>query len=157
MRTPKGAARSAVALATCPKPMKPIVWPISRGNLESIGRPSRHRASRTILSIVSNRRNEARIIIIVWSATSSMKVSGTLVTGIPRAVAAAMSTESAPTLPNEMTLQFSRASMISLVMGRPRAKMASASLAPAMNSASVLAGISTISASMGPRASISRS
>ena len=49
---------------------------------------------------------------MVWSATSSIKVSGTLVTGMPRAVAASTSTESAPTLPNEITLQFSKLSII---------------------------------------------
>ena len=40
-----------------------------------------------------------------------MKVSGTLVTGMPRAVAALTSTLSTPTLPSVMTLQFSSASM----------------------------------------------
>jgi len=39
-----------------------------------------------------------------------------LVTGMPRAVAAAMSTESAPTLPSVMTLQRSRPSMMRLVI-----------------------------------------
>ena len=50
-------------------------------------------------SWTTSRRNVARISIMAWSATSSMKVSGTFVTGIARAVAAATSTESTPTLP----------------------------------------------------------
>jgi hypothetical protein len=54
---------------------------------------------------------------MAWSATSSMKVSGMLVTGMPRAVAALTSTLSTPTLPSVMTLQFSKASMIFLVIG----------------------------------------
>ena len=58
---------------------------------------------------------------MAWSATSSMNVSGTLVTGMPRAVAAATSTESTPTLPREITLQRSSPSMIRLVMRRPLA------------------------------------
>ncbi len=53
---------------------------------------------------------------MAWSATSSMKVSGTLVTGMPRAVAALTSTESTPTLPSVITLQFSSASMMVLVI-----------------------------------------
>ena len=130
---------------------------MSRGNCDSSGRPSRHRDSRTIVSMVVSRRKVERIIIIVWSATSSMKVSGQFVTGILRAVAASTSTESAPTLPSEMTLHRSRLSMISLVMRRPRAITASASRAPAMNSASLVAAISTISASIASSASISRS
>ena len=58
---------------------------------------------------------------MAWSATSSMKVSGTLVTGMPRAVAALTSTLSTPTVPSVMTLQFSSASMIVLVIGMPLA------------------------------------
>ena len=49
---------------------------------------------------------------MAWSATSSMKVSGMLVTGMPRAVAALTSTLSTPTLPSVMTLQLSNASMM---------------------------------------------
>ena len=48
---------------------------------------------------------------MAWSATSSMKVSGQLVTGMPRAVAAATSTRSTPTLPRAISLQLGRASM----------------------------------------------
>ncbi len=58
---------------------------------------------------------------MAWSATSSMKVSGQLVTGMPRAVAAFTSTLSTPTLPSVITLQFSRPSMIFLVIGMPLA------------------------------------
>ena len=69
-------------------------------------------------------------------------------TGIPFAVAAFTSTLSAPTLPSEITLQFSKASMIFLVIGRPLAITASASLAEAINSSSVAASTSIISASI---------
>ena len=58
---------------------------------------------------------------MAWSATSSMKVSGMLVTGMPRAVAALTSTLSTPTLPSVMTLQFCRLSMIVFVIGMPLA------------------------------------
>ena len=53
-----------------------------------------------------------------WSATSSMNVSGTLVTGMPRAVAAATSTESTPTVPSAITRQRSRPSIMPFVMRR---------------------------------------
>ena len=75
-----------------------------------------------------------------------MNVSGTLVTGMFRAEAAATSTASAPTLPREMTLQLFRLSMMFLVMGRPLAMSASQSCADSINSSSVAAGISMISA-----------
>ena len=94
---------------------------------------------------------------MAWSATSSMKVSGTLVTGMPFAVAAATSTESTPTLPREMTLQRSSPLMMPLVICRPLAYSASASRAALTNSSSVPAGISTISAPSAPSASISNS
>src|SRR5213079_902186 len=55
---------------------------------------------------------------MAWSATSSMNVSGTFVTGTPRAVAAATSTESTPTLPSAITWHRSRPSMMRLVIGR---------------------------------------
>jgi len=61
----------------------------------------------------------ARISIMAWSATSSMNVSGTLVTGMPRAVAASTSTESTPTLPSAITLHRSSPSMRRLVTRRP--------------------------------------
>ena len=85
---------------------------------------------------------------MVWSATSSMKTSGTLVTTMPASVAASTSTVSAPTLPSPMTLQFRRPLMMAAEMRRFRAMSASASRAAAMNSSSVLAGTSTISAPM---------
>ena len=44
-----------------------------------------------------------------------------LVTGMPRAVAALTSTLSTPTLPSVITLQFSSASMMVLVIGMPLA------------------------------------
>ena len=59
--------------------------------------------------------------VIAWSATSSIKVSGQLVTGMPFAVAASTSTESTPTLPSEMILQRSSPSIICLVIRRPLA------------------------------------
>ena len=66
------------------------------------------------------RRCAASSSIIAWSATSSMKVSGQLVTGMPRAVAAFTSTLSTPTLPRMMPRHFSgRASMIFLVKRMP--------------------------------------
>ena len=92
---------------------------------------------------------------MAWSATSSMNVSGTLVTGMPLAVAAATSTESTPTLPSVITLQRSRPSMMRLVIGRPLAYSASASRAAAANSSSLLAATSTISAPIGVSASSS--
>ena len=84
------------------------VWPIRRGICSSCGRPSVQRPSRTMRSCSISRRWVARISIIAWSATSSMKVSGQLVTGMPFAVAAATSTESTPTLPSAMILQRSQ-------------------------------------------------
>ncbi len=48
-----------------------------------------------------------------------MKVSGQLVTGMPRALAAATSIRSTPTLPMDITRQRVRPSMIFLVMGMP--------------------------------------
>ncbi len=128
---------------------------MSRGICRSCGRPSFHRPSRTMRSWTTSRRKVARISIIAWSATSSMKVSGTLVTGMPLAVAAATSTESTPTLPSVITLQRSRPSMMRLVIGRPLAYSASASRAAATNSSSLLAAISTISAPIGVSASSS--
>ncbi len=92
MRKPKGAARLATARATRPNEMKPSVWPISRGIFNSAGRPSDQRPVRTILSCSTSRRKPASSSIMAWSATSSMKVSGMLVTGMPRAVAALTST-----------------------------------------------------------------
>ena len=86
-----------------------------------------------------------------------MKTSGTCVTGMFRSVAVATSTLSAPTLPRAIILQFSRLLMMLDVMRRPLAMMASASLAAAMNSSSVPASDSTISASIAERASISSS
>ena len=71
--------------------------------------------------MVVSRRKVARISVIAWSATSSMNVSGTLVTGMPLVVAAAMSTESTPTLPSAMILQRSSPSIIFLVIERPLA------------------------------------
>jgi len=47
-----------------------------------------------------------------------MKVSGTLVTGMPRAVAAATSTESTPTVPSAMIRQRSKPSIMRRVMRR---------------------------------------
>ena len=90
---------------------------------------------------------------MVWSATSSMKTSGTLVTTMPASVAASTSTVSAPTLPSPITLQFRRPLMMAAEMRRLRAMSASASRAAAMNSSSVFAGTSTISAPMGSSAS----
>ena len=118
MRRPNGRARAATARATCPKEMSPRVWPHSRGNCERYGRPSAQRPSRTYRSMSVSRRYVARISISAWSATSSMNVSGTLVTGMPRAVAAATSTESTPTMPSEMTRHRSRPSIMRLVMRR---------------------------------------
>ena len=58
--------------------------------------------------------------IIAWSATSSMNVSGQLVTGMPRSVAAFTSTLSTPTLPRTMPRHRSGSpSMIFLVMRMP--------------------------------------
>src|SRR5437588_584147 len=84
-----------------------------------------------------------------------MNVSGTLVTGMPRAVAAATSTESTPTEPSEITRQRARPSMIFVVILRPLAYSASASRAAATKSSSPLASISTISAPSGRSASSS--
>ena len=84
-----------------------------------------------------------------------MKVSGTFVTGMLRAVAAATSTVSAPTLPSAMIRHFSRPSITLALMGLPRAISASQSRAFSMNSPSLSASISTISASMADRYSIS--
>ena len=57
---------------------------------------------------------------MAWSATSSMKVSGQLVTGMPSAVAASTSTESTPTLASDTTFSFLPALMTLAVMrGRP--------------------------------------
>ena len=72
-------------------------------------------------SCSTSRRKPASNRHMAWSATSSMKVSGTLVTGMPRAVAAFTSTESTPTLASAMTRHFSSESMIPLVMGTPLA------------------------------------
>ena len=101
--------------------MKPSVWPINRGIFNSAGRPSDQRPSRTILSCSTSRRKPASSSIMAWSATSSMKVSGMLVTGMPRAVAALTSTLSTPTLPSVITLQFCKLSMIVFVIGMPLA------------------------------------
>ena len=92
-----------------------------RGSLSSAGRPSFQRPSRTSLSCTTRRRNVASISVIAWSATSSMNVSGTFVTGMPLAVAAAMSMESTPTLPRAMILHRSRPSIMCRVIGRPLA------------------------------------
>ena len=119
MRSPNGAARLATARATRPNEMKPSVCPISRGIFSSCGRPSVQRPCRTILSCSTRRRKPASSSIMAWSATSSMKVSGTLVTGMPRAVAAFTSTLSTPTVPSVMTLQFSSESIIALVIRMP--------------------------------------
>ena len=94
---------------------------------------------------------------MVWSATSSMKVSGTLVTGMLRAVAAAMSTLSAPTLPSAIILQFSRPSMMASDILLPRVMSASQTFACSINSPSLEASISTISASIVERYCISGS
>ena len=57
---------------------------------------------------------------MAWSATSSMKVSGTLVTGMPSLVAASTSTESTPTLPSDTTFSFLPASItFAVIRGRP--------------------------------------
>ncbi|MGY3407193.1 hypothetical protein ACVWZV_003306 [Bradyrhizobium sp. GM5.1] len=101
--------------------MKPSVWPISRGIFDNAGLPSAQRPLRTIRSCSTRRRKPASSSIMAWSATSSMKVSGMLVTGMPRAVAALMSTLSTPTEPSVMTLQLSSASMMVLVIGMPLA------------------------------------
>src|SRR6185503_2792410 len=87
MRKPKAFARIATARATWPKAMKPSVCPIRRGWL-SAGRPSFQRPSRTMRSCTTRRRHDESSSIMAWSATSSMKVSGTLVTGMPLAVGA---------------------------------------------------------------------
>ncbi len=59
---------------------------------------------------------------MAWSATSSMKVSGQLVTGMPRLVATSTSTESTPTEPSDTTFSFLPASITRAVMrGRPLA------------------------------------
>ena len=102
-----------------------------------------------------SRRKVASSSIMVWSATSSMNVSGTLVTGMFRAVAAPTSTVSAPTLPSAITLQFCRFSMMFAVILSPRAMSASQSFTCSMNSPSLAASISTISASTVDRYSIS--
>ena len=149
---PNAFALRDTALATCPKDINPIVWPQRRGNSDMNGLPSDQRFSLTIWSNTFNRLNDAKSIIIVWSATSSMNVSGTLVTGIPLSVAAPTSTVSAPTLPRDITLQFSNDSIISREIRLPLAMTASASLAAVINSSSLAASISTISASMGSRA-----
>ena len=104
-RRPNGFARLATARATWPNAISPSVWPIRRGICSSAGRPSRQRPSRTILSCSIVRRNVDSSSIIAWSATSSMKVSGQFVTGMPRAVAAFTSTLSTPTLPSTMARQ----------------------------------------------------
>src|SRR5437867_7323350 len=117
---------------------------MSRGYWYRTGLPSFHRPSLTSLSWVTSLRKVARISVMAWSATSSMNVSGTLVTGIPRAVAAATSTESTPTLPRAITLHRSRPSMMRLVMGRPLAYRASASPAALAKSSSVLAATSNL-------------
>ena len=88
--------------------MRPSVWPIRRGISSSAGRPSRQRPSRTMRSCSIVRRCADSSSIIAWSATSSMKVSGQLVTGMPRAVAAATSTLSTPTLPSTMARHLRR-------------------------------------------------
>ncbi len=85
------------------------------------GRPSVHLASTVSWCMRRRRRCAARNMAIVWSATSSMKTSGTLVTTMPASVAASTSTVSAPTLPRPMTLQFFRPLMTAAVMRRFRA------------------------------------
>ena len=101
-----------------------------------------------------SRRYVPRIIAIVWSATSSMKVSGTLVTGIPLSVALAMSMPSVPTLPTAITLHLSSPSMTVAVRPWPEI-MASASRASLRNASSLPASATTISAPMGANASSS--
>jgi hypothetical protein len=77
-----------------------------RGIFRRAGRPSFQRCSRTILSCSITRRKLESSSVIAWSATSSMKVSGTLVTGMPARVAAFTSTLSTPTEPSVMDFTF---------------------------------------------------
>ena len=86
------------------------------------------------------------------SATSWMKVSGQLVTGMPLAVAARMSTMSVPTLPRAMILQFSSPLITFSVTGIPLTMRASASFAVSRNSSSdmALASISLTSTPCSP-------
>ena len=59
---------------------------------------------------------------MAWSATSSMKVSGQLVTGMPSLVATSTSMESTPTLPIDTTFSFLPASItLAETRGRPLA------------------------------------
>ncbi len=67
------------------------------------------------------RRCPASSSAIAWSATSSMKVCGQFVTGMPRAVAATTSTLSTPTEARAMILHFSSPSMTFLVKRIPLA------------------------------------
>ena len=70
---------------------------------DRIGRAWYHSPSRAIRAICGVIRATSSSSIIAWSATSSMKTSGTLVTTMPAAVAASMSTMSTPTLPTPIT------------------------------------------------------
>ena len=65
------------------------------------------------------------MIARVWSATSSIKTSGTLVTGIPAAGGGIDIDRVGATLPQLITTTFSRPAMISALMWRPRAITAS--------------------------------
>ena len=150
---PNGWQRRATARAMLPNEISPTVCPQKRGTSLNTGRASRHLPSRISRSISFRRRAAANISAIVWSATSSTKMSGTFVTTMPLRVAAATSTVSAPTLLSPMTTQRSSPSMISAVMRRPGAITASALRAASANSASDCAGISRIVAPMGSSAS----
>ena len=144
---PKGFARRATARATLPNEIRPRVWPHSRGTSLSKGRPWNQSPRRTMESISRIRRAPARSNAIVWSATSSMNTSGTLVTTMPASVAASTSTMSTPTLPTPITMHSSRPAITERLMRKPQeVMMASASEASARNSSSDVAATSTSSA-----------
>ena len=88
-----------------------------------MGRAWYHSPSRAMRAISGVIRATSSSSIMAWSATSSMKTSGTLVTTIPAAVAAATSTMSTPTPPTPITTHCLRPSMTSWSMEIPHEVM----------------------------------
>ena len=155
-RRPNAWARRAVQRATLPNAKRPRRLP------EAGAEPAKDRSRLIPFALARHARHRggapptSSSSIIAWSATSSMKTSGTLVTTMPALVAASMSTMSTPTLPTPITTQFFRASITCRSMRKPQEVMiASTSETPAANSAGVSARISTMSAT-GARPSSSR-
>jgi len=118
MRRPKGAARFATAARDAAKGDETERLAHQPRNLQE-SRPALGPAALTHhLVLLDHRRKPASSSVMAWSATSSMKVSGMLVTGMPRAVAALMSRVDADGTERDH-LQFSSASMTALVIGMP--------------------------------------